>query len=493
MSANKLAIARDTVLFSLSSFFSQGVSFFLAIFIRNTLGPEAMGVWALLQVVLSYITYTNLGVMSAVCREIPVLRGQKADETQIRNLRDAGYSYLSIVAVATCIGLSTAAFLLRGRISQVLVWGLVVAALMTMLERFVAYSVQVLYTEKKFALVSSFRAYSAVVNAFLVLALSWKWKLYGFYAATVLSFVFDWSYLKLRSGLTFHRTWRGAETWRLIRVGVPITALAFATTFFNSMDRVSIGKFLGLRELGVYTLALMAGRYVFLLPNMFQVVLLPTTLEKFGDADDAGRRKYSTLPGRLMVLYFSLFLGFIWIASPFFCRLLLPKYVGGLPALRFLIYAYAFMALSQQMGHVLFGYRRHLWMIPVALVFAGAFWLACRSLSPNGGITAIAAAMAAFQLVYYVIGSWFGLSKIYAPREIAAHIGFNVLPFAASFAAVLALDRLYPGDTLLAVAVKCAVYAAAWIGLMAWLERETGVFKILKETFASWKLSRRTA
>ncbi len=484
MPSAKTSIAKDTFIFTLASLVSQTVAFGLAIYIRNTLGPEAMGLWALLQVVLSYISYTNLGIMNAVCREVPVLRGRGVAEEEITAMKNLGYTYLSLVSFVTCAGVTVAAFLLRARISEAFFWGLLVIALMTLFERNVGYRVQILYTDKKFQLVSRFRVYSSLVNAALVMALCWRFGLYGFYLAVLFSFVFDICYLKIKARTVFGWSWQPRRIAGLLTFGVPLVALSFATTFFSSIDKVSIGKFLGLRELGVYTLALMAGRYVFLLPNMFQVVLLPSTMEKFGQTSEAARIKHATLPGRIMILYFALCLGVIWIAAPLGCKILLPKYVGGLAAMKALIFGYAFMALSQQMGHILLGHRRHLWMLGPALVLAGLLWAASAwVVGQGGGLWHVAALMSAFQLVYYLLSSFFGLSVFYEAKKIVTTLLINVVPLGVSLMVLLAFDRFYPQDNWLSVAAKLCVYAALWCCLVLMFEKDTGVLKLLGETW----------
>ena len=485
--SNKRKIAKDTLFFSGSSLFSQTIAFGLAIYIRNVLGVEAMGLWAFLQVILSYLSYTNLGVMSAVCREVPVLRGRGESEERIQGLKDAGYTYLSVIAFVTSGGVAIAALILRSRVTEFIFYGLLTISLITLMERNVGYLVQVLYTEKKFQLVSRFRAYSSLVNAALVLVLCWNFYLYGFFAATLLSFVFDWLYLKWKSNLVFHWRWNSERIKELVKFGVPMSTLVFVVAFFNSIDKVVIGKHLGLADLGIYTIALLAGRYLFLLPNMFQVVLLPETLEKFGDeANEVGRKNYSTFPTRLMIVYFSLGIPLMWIGARYGCELLLPKYVDGVPALKALVFGYAFMALSQQIGHLLLGYKRHLWMLPVALVFSVAVWgLSVFSFSRGGGAFHAAVWMSLFQLFYYLISSWFALSKIYDAGRLIRHLLINLIPFAYLLAVLLIFDRWWPADDLLAILGKSALYLLLWLGLFWALEKEMGIFKLLKETWSA--------
>jgi len=179
----KLAVFKETVALSGATIIAQILTLFLAVYIRRVLGPEAIGVWALLQVISSYLTYVNLGIVNAIKCEIPTIRGQGQGENAIQHIRDAGFTYLSIVALATSAVLVISAFALRSALSDFMFYGLLVLAALTLLKRSNNYLLQLLYVEKKFTLASRFKIYSAFVNVILVVILSWKYHIYGFFAA----------------------------------------------------------------------------------------------------------------------------------------------------------------------------------------------------------------------------------------------------------------------------------------------------------------------
>ncbi len=491
--STKLAVARDTVLFSASTLVSQGAAFFVAVWIRRVLGPEAMGIWALLQVVQSYIAYTNLGMMNAVFREVPVMRGRGESPEEIEAVKKVGYTYLSGAAFVTAALVAAAALVLRPSLSPVVFSGLWVVAVMTLFERTIGFIVQTLYIEKKFETVSRFRIWSTAVNTALVGILSWRAGLYGFYAAIVFSHVFDYVYLRKCSGVSLDLSWDSRRMFRLLRIGIPIFALGFAATFFNTADRVAIGKFLGLKALGVYSIALLAGRYVFLVPNLFQIVILPATLEKFGDeANIEGRRRYALLPGRIMAAYFSLTSAFIWITAPFLCAVVLPQYTAGVPALKALIFGYAFMALAQQMGHILLGFKLHPWMIPVLVALGAGMLSLDRGIAHSGGgIAAIGLAMTLFQLVNYFITALLGLWRTHGGRNGLRELFINLLPIGFSATLLIALDALWPGVSWGGMLAKLAVYYALWAVFLLATEKKTGIIKVFVETFEAWRARRK--
>jgi O-antigen/teichoic acid export membrane protein len=488
VSTGKATVVKDTAASFVSTLIAQVFAFALGIYIRRVLGPESMGVWALLQVVVAYVAYTNLGIVNAVARQIPMMRGKGAPEETLQKTRNAGYTYLTFATIVTSAAVLGYAFWKRAELSAPLFFGLVTVAGVTFLERGNNYWVQLLYAEKKFIFASRYKIYSTLVNAALVLSLTGLYHLYGFYGATLLSFLFNRVYLRWKSRIGFCIEWRLGEIKKLLSFGVPLWGLGFVTALFNSLDKLCIGKLLGMKSLGVYSLATLAGGYLFMFPNMFQAVLVPRTFERFGDdKDKGGREKYSLVPGRLMVVYFSLGIGAIAILSGPFCRALLPAYTDGLPALKALLYAYCFMALTQQMGHILLGCNRHLWMIPV---FAGVGGLvvtaASRATADAHGLFYIAIVMAAGQLACYVFSAFFALSKVYNAHEAALQLFMNILPLAVSalvlfFLSRWGLDDGSPARTLLASALYLGLLAA----FLLTVEKSWGILRMTREAFSS--------
>lgn len=492
---SRAKVAKDMAVFTGSSLVIQTINLVLAFYIRRLLGPEAMGVWALMQVIGTYVAYSNLGIVAGVCREIPALRAAGGQEARIAALKNGAYTYIQIVALLSALGLAAAAFILRGSISEELFWGLLVLAGMTHLDRKNSYRLQVLYSEKRFSLASRFRLYSSLVNAALVVVLVRCYGLYGFFAANLLSFAFNAWYLTARSSIRFEMT----REWRAVRgvllFGAPMFLLQFGFSFFNSIDKVAIGKFLGIRELGIYSLAMMAASYVFMLPNMFQVVLLPWTLETFGrPEDEEARRKYAVVPGRLMVAYFSLCIGVLWILAPSVLAKTLDQYASGVPAMKAALFGACFAALSQQMTHIVLGYKRHVSLLPYLALFSGAAFAAAGAWTKSGGgLTEIAVLAAGFQLLFYVVVWCIAFRGFFSAPRMILEIALNLAPLAVSALSLAWMDRSWLSQSPAALLLKTGVYGLLWIGIIGVFEKRIGFFSRVRSAISGWRAGRASA
>ena len=92
MSRSKINILKDAFSYSGATFIVQNITFFLAIFVRRQLGPEAIGIWTVSQLFLGYASYAGMGMYDAICREIPILRGRQ-DEKGVSHLKQVALTF----------------------------------------------------------------------------------------------------------------------------------------------------------------------------------------------------------------------------------------------------------------------------------------------------------------------------------------------------------------------------------------------------------------
>ena len=159
------SIINETLFYTASAFIIQNIAFFLSVYTRRILGPEAIGAWVLLQVFLNYAAYGNLGMLNAVCREIPILRGKDRRDQRIDVIKNVGFSYIMVISLITALIAMLAAYCFRSRLSDYMFYGLLTVAAITILQRINNYAIQLLQIEKQFIFVSKFKIYSAVVNS----------------------------------------------------------------------------------------------------------------------------------------------------------------------------------------------------------------------------------------------------------------------------------------------------------------------------------------
>jgi len=326
---------------------------------RRLLGPLDMGIWSMLQLVLSYGGYSSLGVIKATHREIGLGN----------DVKDLCFSFglLTSVVVGLIVSGFGGVFVFAGAY-------LVLSRVNNMLISFTrAY--------QRFDIASSQMLLSAILNAVLIVVLAYNYRLYGFFGAMVLTLVFNIVYIWFR--LKFKCCIRLRGTRHLVRLGVPFLVLGLLNTCMLTVDRLIVLWFMGLESLGIYSIALLGRSLVLHVPNAASVVFLPKMFRIKNPKD------YAVVMAVKMLFVGSFIVLVSWFAMPVAIELLLPQYVEGIGAMR------VFMLMALVMGvdipltgvFVTLKRQKELYLVSgVSVLLGGAFSYA----GVNYGLTGVA-------------------------------------------------------------------------------------------------------
>ena len=315
---------------------TQFISVVGALIVRYFLGPLQMGVWSLVQVILSYADYTNLGATYAVQIEIPFMRGQgKLEETE--KMKNVMFSFSFLTSLLFSLGLFVYALSARHHISRELFYGLLIAMGLVILQQLNNILISFLRAYKNFKLAGKQMALSSFVNFVFIAVFSSFFKLYGFMWAMVLSFAFNVAYIYFHK--PFQVRWQlDAKVLRgLIQYGFPLMALTFVGTVLLTIDKMMIAKFLGLESLGLYSIAVMTAGFISSVPNAIGIVLIPNISEKYADRENTeDLRGYLVKSNHLFSVLMPLLIGFGWFIVPLIVHLAIPSLRKVCPLLNIL-------------------------------------------------------------------------------------------------------------------------------------------------------------
>ena len=217
----------------LATILTQFITLIAGILTRRFLGPLQMGVWTLLQMILTYSTYTSIGVMDAVGREIPFCLG-KGDNERSDKIKNLGFSFSMTVTVITMLGILVYAFWYRAHLQKEIFYGLLFISVILFLQKLSDLYIAFLRSYQFFAIASKQMIWSAIVNGLLVAILSWRFRIFGFMWAMCISFIFNILYMVSRKQFYFKFYLNRAQLWSLIQYGLPLMIIGlFGTFFFN--------------------------------------------------------------------------------------------------------------------------------------------------------------------------------------------------------------------------------------------------------------------
>lgn len=464
---------------------TQFVSVVGAIITRHFLGPLQTGVWSLVQVILNYTDYANMGVTYAIPIEIPFKRGQgKIDEAE--KMKDCVFSFSFLTSVFFAISVMVYAFWQRSVLAEELFYGLIIASGIVVLQQMNNILISLLRAYKNFQLAGSQMAWSSIVNLVLVTALSSYFKLYGFMTAMALSFIFNISYVFYHENFRFRWVIDLSVLKSLMAYGLPLMILTFASTLLLTIDKIMIARYLGLADLGLYSIAVMTCGFVCSVPNAIGVVLLPNLSEKLGQTDNISELKsYFIKANHVFAVLMPLLIGFAWFLVPLLISLLIPKFENGLTSLRLLALGTFFIGLTQTYSNFIVVNKKHWKQFPLTvLVCLVAFGIILVAIQKGMGIEGVAVSMSLAMFINFTVLYFFAGHSVMTRAELWLEYFKMVGHFLWMVSLLYVVFHLFGFiSTGLRSVFQTAIFTFAYIPLVIRLHRHYGVFSVVLQKF----------
>ena len=464
---------------------TQFVSVVGALLIRYFLGPLQTGVWSLVQVVLSYTDYANLGATYAIPIEIPFKKAQgKLEESE--KMKNVIFSFSFLMSILFSLGVVIYAFSRRSHIPVELFYGLLIAAGLVILQQMNNILISLLRAYKNFKLAGKQMALSSVVNIILTVTLSSFFKLYGFMWAMVLSFIFNIAYVLYHEDFRFRWTLNAKVLKGLIQYGFPLMILTLTGTVLLTIDKLMIAKYLGLEALGLYSIAVMTSGFIISVPNSIGVVLLPNVSEKYAEGENiCALRGYLTKSNHVFSVLMPVLIGFGWFVVPFFIHLFLRKFVGGIEALKYLALSTFFIGLTQTYSNAIVVSKKHFLQFPIALgMCAIAFFSIFCAIKNGAGINVVAIMMTALVMVNFTALHLLVGRYIFNLRDLLREYFWVLTSFVFMVLVLVVADRMLAMLPLF-LRMLCQIVAlmVVYFPFLMHINKKYDVWPILKEKF----------
>lgn len=489
MSSRK-EIFKDTGIYALSSYAAQVLDIINGILVRRFLGPTQMGVWSFLQIVQNYAKHASLGVTSATARDVPYYIG-KGDVQKAEEVKNAVFTFSVTTAAVVAFGVVIFA-LSRIRVySQAITIGLFVMAALVMLQRIYNLYIVLLRSYKQFVVTGVLNIFSSFLTLLLTILLTWKFQLYGFFAAQILTFAVLIAVIFFRTGIRFSWNWSGDVLKPILALGVSMVIVDLLNTSIVHIDRVMIAKYLGFEQLGFYSVALMAANYLYSLPNMLSIIFFPHLQQAFAKNDDpADLEKYMRLPTLVISYLFPFLIAAVWVGSIWFVPIVLPKYEAGIPALKWVVLGTFFQALGHSFTSFLITVKKQWKLIPLQIaLIAFGFLFTYVLIKAGWGLIGIAAADMAISLLQFVMLSMAALSQIHRFSKIFLLYAKVLAVFLYMSTALFLTDALFASSPQiwLFYLIRFVSLCIIFIPLLFFCEKEAGVFSTIKHLLGEWK------
>jgi O-antigen/teichoic acid export membrane protein len=351
-----LFFAVATVAFQLSRL---GVN----VLVARWVGPEEFGLWNALNLILLFGVVISLGVPNGMNRDVPIYLGRR-DHTGAAFLVENSFWFVLLSAMAGGLLLTLVSFtpLIDGRLQPLLRWmGLLFASWMVYL--FFQLRLKSLI---RFHLMSVQQVVFAVLLPLLALPLAYYWGVPGFvvgqavtavilclFIASVTSFrpafVLDWAVIK-----------------PLVRAGFPIMMAGLLYSLLTTTDRWMILRFLGVEQLGHYTLAILCVSVLSLFPATISQQMYPRMAFRYGETRSVAALRGLVIKQTVLATAVTLPVILItYILLPYLVPYLLPAYIPGITSAQMLLVGIAFIPLTGGVANFLNTINKQLYYLAV--------------------------------------------------------------------------------------------------------------------------------
>lgn len=483
---------RDTI-------FMSGAGLFTALFgmVRGALLPKLIsnpadyGLLLIVNLIAGYGAYTDLGASSGIYRQIPYLRGQKASEETLEQLRNSALGFVLLTGLLAAGAALLLGLGMIGSFSTVAVIILILAAVRLPLRNLIALLTNLHQAEQRFALLAKIEVYSTVGWVGGVLLGAYFWGVSGavgvIVAVELVRVVVYWRTLgfSLKPILTLK------PTRRLLSVGMPLTVATFLRFSMESMDKLFVAHFVGGESRGFLTLTLTVVMFINLLPGKLGTVLYPDIARQTGAGKlDALREKllrYTEINAYLGAIT----AGLTVIAAHTLLPGWLPNYKAAIPLIdlyapRLALYTTMLVGGNILINQLLERKQVKRWLILqvafVLLSVAACSWALLRFGDAEGQVLAnnVVVILYVLLLLYFSAGA----VKVKPLRRLA-FIGTVLLPILYAGGATLAV--LYLIENLLArwsliplFLVGVAAFGLLLIPLLIIEEKRLGLLRTIK-------------
>ncbi|MCL5267422.1 MAG: oligosaccharide flippase family protein [Bacteroidetes bacterium] len=330
--------------FVLSSNLLRLISKFLSSVVSaKILGPTSYGFYNLMDLIVKYGPLLNLGVASGISRDIPISLG-RGDLAQAETLNDAGFTGLLATGLLSFVVICSTSFLFY---SGLALWGITFAAASIVTNAVFEYQIMYLYSYSNFKRASFLISVNSVTNLVATISLVYFWGIHGQFVAILLVpvVVIMVAYLKGYHSFKFNfslRIYKG-----IVKIGFPLILVGIGYTFLITIDRVIIAKYLGVEQLGFYSLAIMAFVFSQQVPIAISQVIYPKMNFKFGvDTNPRGLEYTAVLPSLILSLVMPLAMVVSMLFLPPIVKMFLGEYTNGIVSSEIILIPVSFYGVN---------------------------------------------------------------------------------------------------------------------------------------------------
>lgn len=308
-----------------SSLLASIVGIFTGFFTYRYIEPSLLGIWALFTIYEGYATFTRLGVINGLGRELPYLLG-KGEVDEAEKLASTALSYSLFSNLILLIALP---IFINDKSIDLSDYNYILTLLVSLLRIFSSsYSS---YLSVTFRTNRSFNDLSNINNIltlfrliFLLLVVYFGF--IGLLIREILLSMIEMVLMHWKRPIRVLPKFSKSKLIKLVKVGFPLFLVSYLFSFVETIPRLYIIKFGSIDQLGLFSPIIIIQGLAILLPNAISSYMYPKMSFEFGASQDKSKIWRIVLLTSItsLVSGFPLFISVYFLAD--YVYLIFPKY-----------------------------------------------------------------------------------------------------------------------------------------------------------------------
>lgn len=467
--SERSGIVRDATWYTSATYLSQFLAFGVGIVAKRLLGPTELGIWAVLLSLLSFLALLEFGVTQATNKQVAYAIS-KGDEMLVEQYKRTQFTFVTALALLGSVGVVVYVQLFRTTLSTPFASGLLWLAVIFPLYQLHMGQVTVFWANRRFDATALVTLIEAVGMGTIGLFLIWRIGVYGqiigYLAVLLAKLTFlAWQArgdgaLKIRFG------WHFPALRQLLRVGLPLDAIAIVNLAKLSATSLLVAYFLDTTSVGYFALALSIQNYIYWTPNAFSIVMFPRFQERMATSNDDPTALRSFLVKPTIGLgYFVLpvLISASFFLVPVLIRHVLPAYVPSIVVLKVLLAGTFFLSMEHMPGQLLTS-SNHLWHRVALAMMTLAALAACvaAAVTFRRSLVSIVAAIAVGNAIGFLVAFIFAYGVVDGPRIDRWFVLRLIGAFCYLMLVLVLIDRFLPASPT-TLWLDAATSALKWV------------------------------
>jgi O-antigen/teichoic acid export membrane protein len=229
--------------------------------IAKYITPYDLGLWTTINLLLTYSVFLQAGFINGLNLELPLASG-KGDDVEVRLLAGSVQSIVIVFSILFLI-LGSLYFLFYPEQNLKIKYGVVAIVFVCILTYYQSYLMSTFRSKNSFETLSFIQIADSLINIGTLVFIVY-FTYYGMILKSVIVILIYVILLHIYRPIKVNIIWDNKSIIKLLKVGIPIFALAIIESFSSTLDKVWLIKFSNSNDLGFYSFGLY-GYTVFLL------------------------------------------------------------------------------------------------------------------------------------------------------------------------------------------------------------------------------------